>query len=409
MQRRLPQPSELARFVGPALRPRARDRWSRVQTVPDFQRLARKRTPRAVFDYVEGAAEAEVSRDRSTRAFDRLVFHPHVLHDVSSVDPSTTILGRPVLLPIVFGPTGFTRMMHRAGEAAVARAAGRAGVPYVLSTLGTTSVERLAQDAPTTDRWFQLYVSKDRERAGDLLARAAASGYTTLVLTVDVPVAGSRQRDIYNGLTVPPTLTKRTLIGMMQKPRWLFDSLTTDPLAFESLGAADDVMSLINTVFDPSVTIADLEWLRDRWTGTIVVKGVQRVDDAKTIAAAGVDGIAVSNHGGRQLDRAVTPLELLPAVVDAVGTSIEVYLDGGVRSGADVAAAVALGARAAFIARPYLYALMAGGEAGIDHLSARLAQDYTRTLRLLGSASTGEVTRDLVSIGTGDRFINESE
>jgi L-lactate dehydrogenase (cytochrome) len=372
-----------------------------VQTVPDFQQIARKRTPRAVFDYVEGAAEAELSRHRATHAFDRLVFHPHVLCDVSSVDPSTTILGRRVRLPIVFGPTGFTRMMHRAGEAAVARAAGTAGVPYVLSTLGTTSIERLAQDARTTDRWFQLYVSKDRGRAADLIARAAASGYTTLVLTVDVPVSGSRHRDIYNGLTVPPTLTKRALIGMMRKPRWLFDSLTTDPLAFESLGAADDVMSLINTVFDPSVTVADLEWLRDNWTGTIVVKGVQRVDDAKAIAATGVDGIAVSNHGGRQLDRAVTPLEVLPAIVDAVGTSIEVYLDGGVRSGADVAGAVAFGARAAFIARPYLYALMAGGEAGVDHLCGCLARDYIRTLRLLGSASTAEVTRDLVSIQIG--------
>ena len=373
-----------------------------MQTVADFQEMARKRTPRAVYDYVEGAAEAELSRDRATHAFHRLVFHPRVLCDVASVDPSTRILGVRARLPIVFGPTGFTRMMHRAGEAAVARAAGRAGVPYVLSTLGTTSIERLAQEAPTTDRWFQLYVSKDRGRAAELISRAADSGYTTLVLTVDVPVSGRRHRDIYNGLTVPPTLTKRTLIGMMGKPRWLIDSLTTDPLAFESLGAADDVMSLLNTAFDASVTLADISWLRDNWTGTIVVKGVQRVDDAKAIAAAGVDGVAVSNHGGRQLDRAVTPLDVLPTVADAVGSAVEVYLDGGVRSGADVAAAVACGARAAFVARPYLYALMAGGEAGVDHLSARFAEDYTRTLRLLGSASTDELTRDLISIETRD-------
>ena len=189
---------------------------------------------------------------------------------------------------------------------------------------------------------------------------------------------------------------------MMRKPRWLYDALTTDPLAFESLGAADDVMTLINTVFDASVTIADLAWLRDNRTGTIVVKGVQRVDDASAIAGTGVDGIAVSNHGGRQLDRAVTPLELLPAVVDTLDSSVEVYLDGGVRSGADVAAAVALGARAAFIARPYLYALMAGGEKGVDQLAARVAQDYTRTLRLLGSGSTSGLTRDLVSLPTGN-------
>jgi L-lactate dehydrogenase (cytochrome) len=408
MRRQLPQASEVARFVGPALRLRSTDRWSRVQTVGDFQHLARKRTPRSVFEYVEGAAEAERSRDRAIQAFDRLTFHPRVLHDVASVDPSTSIQGRPARLPIVFGPTGFTRMMHRGGEAAVARAAGRAGVPYVLSTLGTTSIERLAHDAPTTERWFQLYVSKDRGRAAELIARAAENGYTTLVLTVDVPVSGSRHRDIYNGLTVPPTLTKRTLIGMMGKPRWLFDSLTTDPLAFESLGAADDVMSLINAVFDPSVTLADVSWLRDNWTGTIVVKGVQRVDDAKAIAGSGVDGIAISNHGGRQLDRATTPLDLLPAIADAVGSSVEVYLDGGARSGADVAAAVACGARAVFIARPYLYALMAGGEAGVDHLSACLTRDYIRTLRLLGSASTDGLTRDLVSIETRERGVAET-
>jgi L-lactate dehydrogenase (cytochrome) len=407
MKRRLPQGSEIARFVGPALLQRSTDRWSRVQTVADFRDLARKRTPRSVFDYVEGAAEAELSRDRSTRAFDRLTFNPHVLCDVASVDPSTSIQGRRARLPVVFGPTGFTRMMHRAGEPAVARAAGRAGVPYVLSTLGTTSIERLADDAPTTERWFQLYVSKDRGRSAELIARAVESGYTSLVLTVDVPVSGSRHRDNYNGLTVPPTLTKRTLVGMMHKPRWLIDSLTTDPLAFESLGAADDVMSLINTVFDASVTLTDVSWLRDNWPGTIIVKGVQRVDDARAIASAGVDGIAVSNHGGRQLDRAVTPLDLLPGIADAVGSSVEVYLDGGVRSGADVAAAVACGARAVFIARPYLYALMAGGEAGVDHLSTCLSRDYIRTLRLLGSASTAGLSRDLVSTETRDCVVPE--
>ena len=402
MQRRLPQAAEIARFVGPCCGPDLAIVGAACRRSPTSGSPRSKRTPRAVFDYVEGAAESELSRDRATDAFKGLVFHPQVLRAVSSVDTTTTILGRPARLPIVFGPTGFTRMMHRAGEAAVARAAGRAGVPYVLSTLGTTSIEGLAHDAPSTNRWFQLYVSKDRGRTSDLIARAAASGYTTLVLTVDVPVAGSRHRDVYNGLTVPPTLTKRTLIGMMRKPRWLYDAPTTDPLAFESLGAADDVMTLINTVFDASVTIADLAWLRDNWTGTIVVKGVQRVDDASAIAGTGVDGIAVSNDGGRQLDRAVTPSELLPAVVDTLDSSVEVYLDGGVRSGADVAAAVALGARAAFIARPYLYALMAGGEKGVDQLAARVAQDYTRTLRLLGSGSTSGLTRDLVSLPTGN-------
>ena len=226
----------------------------------------------------------------------------------------------------------------------------------------------------------------------------ARAGYTTLVLTVDVPVAGARHRDVYNGLTFPPTLSTRTLLGMVSKPRWLFDALTTEPLAFESLGAAEDVMGLIDTVFDPSVTMADIEWLRSNWSGSIVVKGIQRVDDAKAVASAGADGIAVSNHGGRQLDRAVAPLDLLPGVVDAVGDTAEVFLDGGVRSGADVAIAVALGARAAFLGRPYLYALMAGGEPGVDHLLTLLRNDYVRTLKLLGVTSTSELDRDLVTL-----------
>ena len=369
-----------------------------MRTVADFERLARRRTPRSVFDYVHGAAELELSRDRAVTAFRQAVFHPHVLRDVSAVDTTTMILGRPVELPAVLGPTGFTRMMHAAGEPAVARAAGRAGIPYTLSTLGTTSVERLADEAPDTDRWFQLYVWKDRGRSLDLVARVGESGYTTLVLTVDVPVAGARHRDVYNGLTFPPTLSTRTILGMASKPRWLFDALTTEPLAFESLGAAENVMGLIDTVFDPSVTIADIDWLRSRWPGPIVVKGVQRIDDAKAVLSAGADGVAVSNHGGRQLDRAVTPLELLPGVVDAIGDTAEVYLDGGVRAGADIAVAVALGARAVFLGRPYLYALMAGGEPGVDHLLTLLRDDYARTLKLLGVTTTHELNRDLVTL-----------
>ncbi len=384
------------RFVAPSLR-RSRDPWARVRTTEDFRKLALRRTPRSVFDYVDGAAELELSMERSVEAFNRVVFHPRVLRDVATIDTRTTVLGREAQLPIVFGPTGFTRMMHAAGEGAVARAAGRAGIPYTLSTLGTTSIERLAQEAPATDRWFQLYVSKDRGRASELVGRAGDAGYSTLVLTVDVPVAGARHRDIYNGLTFPPSLTARTLLGMVGKPRWLIDALTTEPLAFETLGPAKDVMALINSAFDPSVTLADIDWLRSHWSGTIVVKGVQRVDDAVDIASAGADGIALSNHGGRQLDRAVAPLELLPGALEAVGATTELYVDGGVRSGADVAAAVALGARAVFVGRPYLYALMAGGEAGVDHLAKLLRDDYVRTLKLLGVTGTHDLDRDLVT------------
>jgi L-lactate dehydrogenase (cytochrome) len=288
-------------------------------------------------------------------------------------------------------------MMRTEGEPAVARSAARAGIPYALSTLGTTSVDRLRSEAPDTELWFQLYLSRDHGRSRELLDRAKASGYTTLVVTVDVPVAGARLRDSYNGLTLPPTLTLRTLVAMAAKPRWLFDTLTTEPLAFEALGAGKDLVSLFQNAFDPGVTFADLEWLRAQWRGSLVVKGIQRLDDAKAATAAGVDAIAVSNHGGRQLDRAATPLMLLPEVVDAIGSKAEVFLDGGVRSGADVAAAVALGARAAFIGRPYLYALMAGGESAVDCLLKLFAGDYVRTLKLLGVSRTAELSSDLVT------------
>jgi L-lactate dehydrogenase (cytochrome) len=397
MRRSAPRPGEVWRFAAPVFRRQPGGRLARVRTTEDFERLARRRTPGPVFDYVAGAAEDERSAGRAVEAFNRVVFHPHVLRDVSAVDPTTTVLGRSIAMPIVLGPTGFTRMMRAEGEPAVARAAGRAGVPYALSTLGTTSIERLAAQAPDAERWFQLYVWRDRGRSKELIQAAAAHGYTTLVLTVDVPVAGARLRDVRAGLTIPPTLSARTLLAIARKPRWLFDNLTTEPLAFESLGASEELMSLINKVFDPAVTLADIQWLRAQWDGNIVVKGVQRVDDAKEIASAGIDGIAVSNHGGRQLDRAVSPLDVLRDIADNVADQVEVYLDGGVRSGADVAAAVALGARAAFVARPYLYALMAAGEPGVEHLLQILHDDYVRTLQLLGVASTAQLTADLVT------------
>jgi L-lactate dehydrogenase (cytochrome) len=398
IKRQLPSLTEVARFAGPAFTPKKGARWARVLTVADFRKLAKRRTPRPVFDYVEGAAEQELSVQRSVEAFQCVVFHPHVLRNVGSVDMSTTILGRRAAMPMVLAPTGFTRMMRTEGEPAVARAAARAGIPYALSTLGTTSIDRLRSEGQDTELWFQLNLSRDHGRSRELLDRAKENRYTTLVVTVDVPVAGARLRDSYNGLTLPPTLTLRTLLAMASKPRWLFDTLTTEPLAFEALGAGKDLVSLFKNAFDPGVTFADLEWLRAQWRGSLVVKGIQRLDDAKAAAAAGVDAIAVSNHGGRQLDRASTPLLLLPRVVEGIAGKAEVYLDGGIRSGADAAAAVALGARAAFIGRPYLYALMAGGESAVDHLLKLFADDYARTLKLLGVSRTAELSPDLVTV-----------
>jgi L-lactate dehydrogenase (cytochrome) len=398
VQRRAPRWSEISQFVAPAFKRDPSGPLARVRTTADFAALARKRTPRAVFDYVDGSAEREISADRATAAFNDIEFLPRVLRDVATVDTTTTVLGQQVAFPVVLGPTGFTRMMRTEGELAVARPAARAGIPYALSTMGTTSLEELTAAAPDTDKWFQLYLWRDRDRSQDLLDRAKAAGFRALILTVDVPVAGARLRDAYNGLTIPPRLSSRTLLDIARHPRWALDALTTEPLAFASLGAADTLQEVINTVFDPSATLADIDWLRSRWDGPIVVKGVQRVDDAKDLVSAGADGIALSNHGGRQLDRAATPLRLLPEVVDAIGDSTEVYLDGGVRCGADVAAAVGLGARACFVARPYLYALMAAGEPGVDHLLGLLQADYARTLQLLGVRQTSELSPDLVRL-----------
>jgi L-lactate dehydrogenase (cytochrome) len=375
-------------------------RVERAHDVADLRRMARRRTPRAAFDYVDGGATEEVSMRRAREAFDRVEFVPRVLRDVAAVDSSTTILGRRSALPIGFGPTGFTRMMQHEGERAVAAAAGRAGIPYALSTMGTTSIEDLAAAAPKASLWFQLYMWRDRALSRDLIARAREAGYDALMLTVDVPVNGARLRDSRNGLTVPPSLSPRTLAGMARFPSWWLNKLTTEPLAFASLdpGSPAGVMELIASLFDPSVTFDDLVWMRAEWDRPLVVKGIQHPDDARRVAALGADAVVVSNHGGRQLDRAVTPLEVLPGVLDAVGGDAEVLVDGGVRSGSDAVAAVALGARGVLLGRAYLYALMAGGEAGVDRLCVLLEEDVRRTMALLGATSVDQLSSEMVHL-----------
>jgi L-lactate dehydrogenase (cytochrome) len=393
-QRRLPRWSELR----PLLRPRpvqldpTQRRLSRALTIADLRTAAQRRTPRAVFDYTDGAAETETSLRRAREAFQRVEFRPRVLRDVTVVDTTTTVLGRPSALPLAFAPTGFTRMMHHQGERAVVRVAEGAGIPYALSTLGTTSIEDLAAAAPAARKWFQLYVWRDRGAGKELVERAQAAGYEALMLTVDVPVAGARLRDVRNGLTIPPTLTLRTVLDAAAHPWWWFNLLTTDPLEFASLSSLEGtVAELINSMFDPSLTPRDLSWLRETWSGPLIVKGIQHGDDARMVVEHGADAVVVSNHGGRQLDRAPTPLEVLPAVVDAVGDRAEVLVDGGVRSGADVVAAVALGARACLVGRAYLYGLMAGGERGVRRAVDILTSEIIRTLQLLGTDSVSSL------------------
>jgi L-lactate dehydrogenase (cytochrome) len=402
--RRWPRWSELEPLLRPSkLQLRGTERrLARAASVLDVRLLARRRAPRAVFDYTDGGAGEEVALRRSRAAFGRVEFRSRVLRDVSEVDVTTTILGRRSALPLVFAPTGFTRMMHTEGEPAVARVASRVGIPYALSTVGTTSIEDLAAAAPHGRLWFQLYLWRDREASRDFVERAREAGYEALVLTVDTPVPGARLRDVRNGLTIPPSLSARTFAEGVLHPAWWFDLLTTEPLEFASLTRFEGtVAELVSRMFDPALTMADLSWLRSVWPRALVVKGIQHVDDARAVVDAGADAVVVSNHGGRQLDRAQVPLETLTGVVDAVGDRAEVYVDGGILSGSDLVAAVALGARAGLVGRAYLYGLMAGGERGVQRVADILLAEVRTALALLGVTRVEDLTRDHVRLRAG--------
>lgn len=399
--RRLPRPSEVLPLIGRPDRTRTRlqRRLDRCAGVWDVRALARTRTPRSVFDYVDGGSMSETSLDRARDAYRRVEFSPRVLRDVSEVDLSIEALGARNARPYLFAPTGFTRMMHHVGEPAVARVAAEQGIAYGLSTLGTTSIEALAQASPSTRRWFQLYVNRDRTQAEDLMLRAQSAGYDTLILTVDTAVGGIRRREVRGGLTIPPQLTLGTIAGMARHPRWWLNALTTEPLTFASLSTTGGTVGdLLTRVFDPGVTGEDITWIRRNWSGRVMLKGIQSLDDAKLAADLGVDAIVLSNHGGRQVDMGNVPLELLPDVADAIGSQVEVYVDGGIMSGTDVVAALCFGARGVLVGRAYLYGLMAGGEDGVRRVAAILEKETRVTMQLLGATSTAGLHRDLVRL-----------
>jgi len=394
VKRRFPRPRDLAplmKFKKPTLNAKKR-RLQEALTIYDLRTIAQRRTPKAAFDYTDGAAEGELSLARARQAFEDIEFNPAILRDVSSVSTSWDVLGKQVAMPFGIAPTGFTRMMQTEGEIAGASAAGAAGIPFSLSTMGTSSIEDVKAANPDGRNWFQLYMWSDRDRSMALVDRAAKAGFDTLLVTVDVPVAGARLRDARNGMTIPPTLGVKTIINAIPRPAWWINFLTTEPLAFASIDRwSGTVAELINTMFDPSVTYEDLTWIKEQWPGKLVVKGVQTVDDAKKLAAMGVDGITISNHGGRQLDRAPIPFHLLPAVVREVGKDTEVHLDTGIMSGADIVASIALGAKFTLIGRAYLYGLMAGGREGVDRSIEILSGQIVRTMRLLGVKSLEEL------------------
>jgi len=377
--------------------------------------MAKRRLPAGVFDYIDGGAEDELTLDRNVRAFREVTFRPRVLHGLGDLDTSSTLLGRPLAFPLVLAPTGFTRIADPAGELAVVRAAGRAGIPFTLSTMGTRSIAECAAVAGSDARlWFQVYAWRDRDLVRAMLDSAASCRYEAIFLTVDTAMLGRRERDVRRGLTLPPEIGPGTFLDGMRRPGWTWRFLRSDPIRFanvEGLAGSDraagpgtgeravDLAGYMNSQFDHGLSWDDVAWLRTVWDGPILVKGVQTVADSLLAVEHGVEGIIVSNHGGRQLDTAPAPFDLVPSIAEAVSGRIEVVCDGGVRRGSDIVKAVAAGADAAMGGRLFLYALAAAGEQGVDHVLELLRSGVERTMALVGAASVRELGPGLLERG----------
>lgn len=393
----------VARFSRPTLSRRTR-MLHRVANIGDLRRHARRHLPAGIFDYIDGAAEDEITVRRNNEAFTKFDFVPRVLRDVSHIDTSTTFLGRTLKYPVIFSPTGFTRIAHSQGELAVARVAARHELPYCLSTLSTRSIEEVsaASDGP---KWFQVYVWRDRELVKDMLSRAQHEGYEAIMLTVDTAVLGKRERDVRRGFTLPPTLGPRTIIDGIMHPSWTWDFIRHEPITFANIstsskaatGTAVTLSDFISQQFDPALSWDDIAWFREHWNGPIIIKGIQSVADAVQSQKIGVEAIAVSNHGGRQLDSSPAPLDLLAPISDATNGTLPLICDGGIRRGSDIVKALALGATVCSMGRTYLYGLGAAGEAGVDKALSLLTTDLERTMALCGVRTLADITPDLVA------------
>jgi isopentenyl diphosphate isomerase/L-lactate dehydrogenase-like FMN-dependent dehydrogenase len=403
VKRQFPKPSELApllQFSLPTLR-RKKRRLEQAYTIWDLRDIAKRRTPKGPFDYTDGSAESEVSLERARQAFRDLEFIPSILKDVSTADLTRTSLGETFAMPVGIAPTGFTRMMQTQGEIAGARAAEKYGIPFTLSTLGTSTIEDVVAAAPNGRNWFQLYMWKDREGSMALVERAKRAGVKNLMLTVDVPAAGQRIRDYRNGLTVPPRLTAGTVINALPRPAWWINFLTTPSIEFASMKYWEGTVGeLLDYMFDPTMTWEDLKWIREQWDGTLTVKGIQNLEDGKKAAELGADAILLSNHGGRQLDRAPVMLHLLSDIKKEFKKDYEIHIDTGIMHGADVLAAIALGAQYTYVGRAYLYGLMAGGQDGVERALEIMRTQMVRNMKLLGVNSLDELTPKHV------RFLN---
>ena len=389
-----------------------RDRTLRKQSkaadVDDLRTMAKKRMPAGCFDYIDGAAQDEVTAVNNVSSFKNYFFRPRVLRDVAAISTTTTLLGGQIPFPVMIAPTGFDRIAHSQGELAVARAAQRAGIPYSLSTMGTRSIEEVAE-VNDGRKWFQVYVWRDKPLLQEMLDRAAASGYEGIMITVDTAVLGRRERDVRRGFSLPPKVGLETIIDGIRHPRWTSDFLRAEPIQFANVKGSSAVgdgstpvtlSDYINSQFDPALSWSDIEWFRDNWPGMIMIKGVQTVEDAEIAADMKLDGVILSNHGGRQLDYAPSPIDLVAPVADAVGDRTAVICDGGVRRGSDIVKAVAMGADACMIGRAYFYALGAAGERGVDWVLEFLRAGVEHTMALSGVGSIDDLNRDLIEVRT---------
>jgi L-lactate dehydrogenase (cytochrome) len=371
-----------------AARPRALDRCLGIE---DLRRLAHGRLPRPVADYLDGGADDEVSLRRNRASFARYALIPRYLVDVGHVDASTEVLGQRVSMPLLLAPAALHKVFHPGGELAVARAAAAHGTMQFLSAMASTALEDVARVGPEA-RCFQVYPRRDRDFMRASLDRVRAAGYRAICVSVDVPMGGNRERDRRAGVAMPPKLSLAGWLSVSAHPRWALGFLTGGrigmPNMFNDPGRA---VRNSDVSFDPGVTWADLEWLAAEWRGPLAIKGLLSVEDARCAAAAGATAIVLSNHGGRQLDGAATPLDVLPEVVAAVGDRLEILIDGGIRRGTDVLKALALGARACLVGRPYLYGLAAAGQAGVDHALRIFRDEIRRGLVLLGCPTTAHL------------------
>ena len=374
-------------------------RLDKALNIEDLRKIARKKLPKPLFNYIEGGADDESNVLGNAYAYDAVKLVPEYLIDVANIDLSTTVLGREVSMPLFLGPTGMTRLFHHDGETAVSKAAAATGTYYTLSTVGATSIEDVAT-ACNGPKCFQLYVMKDRGLTHEFIQRCKDANYDSLMLTVDIPVAGYRERELRYGFSMPPKLNLVGMLGFAARPGWVYHALTHPKATLanvvhkipEGSSQSTSLMEYIAKQFDPSVTWNDLEWMISEWGGPFVIKGVLSPADARRAVDSGVTAISVSNHGGRQLDGTLSAFEALGPIIDEVGGECEIICDGGIRRGTHVLKALARGATACSIGRPYLYGLAAGGQAGVARALELLRAEIERDMGLLGCRNIGEIS-----------------